>query len=288
MRMQMITPTHIAFGSPHIQTHTLCSFTTTLRMVWRQGWLVKRRWRPWFCHSLVGQPFWSVSWMYNGDKRSHAELLWRETDNLRTRVGTELVQPFCLRDSLSPSGIQLDNYFLTTYYVFGTRGKSKAERTKCLPSWGSWSGRESRCCMRHLDNMSFKRLKGHRGGRRPSQGLCSWRITTSFLQRVTCRFPCGHCSVPTHPLPAAWWWQTVSALKASLVHLQESCMVGGARDDITLREVVNSLDFLLQNSHTASSMKDLIQDPRGCLKLWTILKSTCTWRIYPRHIYGKI
>lgn len=118
--------------------------------------------------------------MCNGDKHLCAEALGRVTDNLKTGVRTELAQPFCLRDPFPPlslSSILLDSYFQTTYSVLGTRGKSKAERTKCLPSRGSWSGRESRQHMRHLDNMPFKRLKGHRGGRRCSQGLYGWRAT---------------------------------------------------------------------------------------------------------------
>lgn len=132
-----------------------------------------------------------------------AEALGRVTDNLKTGVKTELAQPFCLRDPFPPlslSSILLDSYFQTTYSMLGTRGKSKAERTKCLPSRGSWSGRESRQHMRHLDNMPFKRVKGHRGGNRPSQGLYGWRATKSFLQRVTGRFPRDHCSALTHPL----------------------------------------------------------------------------------------
>lgn len=65
-------------------------------------------------------------------------------------------------------------------------------------------------------------------------------------------------------------------LKASLGHLQEFSMVGGARDDITLREGVRVPDLLLQDSHTPSSIKDLFQDPRGYLKLWIIPKPTYT------------
>jgi hypothetical protein len=100
--------------------------------------------------------------------------------------------------------------------------------------------------------------------------------------------PCDHCSAPIHPLPVAWWQCTVTTLKSSLGHLQEFCMVGGARDYITLRKRVSARDFLLQNSHTPSSIKDLIQDPRGYLELWIIPKATCTWRIYPKCIYDKI